>query len=275
MAILPENEYTEFEGKSYINPEISLGESNSFIDNLRSAQQETNQQIRTDTYNLGTSVPSNLGGLVGGEGYWTSRTQTPRTNSLVNDLRTAAQADALNKVLSNEQAKWQTRYTRAANEARIRGSNASGGSGGGGGTTKTTEGGVDYDDNSNNADVDIEKSNEDVVQKITDANGFLTGKERVYHPDGTYEVRDSYYTHNLPRSAGMSEILDRITGKFNYTLTDDYNNTYEVEEGGNKETTVKGDDGYFYLHDEQSNKWTRITGNKGTSSGGGWWRKVQ
>lgn len=130
MAILPDNEYTEFENRSYVNPQVSLDEQTAFIDNLRSTQQANNQQIKTDTYNLGTAVPSNLGGLTGGEGYFTARYQTPQTNSLVNDLRSAAQASALNQILENEQAKWKNRYNKARNNNAIR--NKTGGSNGGG-----------------------------------------------------------------------------------------------------------------------------------------------
>ena len=111
--ILPETEVTEFENRSYVNPQAALGESDTFIDNLRQTQQANTQQIAQDTYNLGTAVPSNLGGLIGGEGYWTSRYQTPQTNATVANLRAAAQAKALNDVLANEQAIWKNRYQQA------------------------------------------------------------------------------------------------------------------------------------------------------------------
>lgn len=111
--ILPETEVTEFENRSYVNPQAALGESDTFIDNLRQTQQANTQQIAQDTYDLGTAVPSNLGGLMGGEGYWTSRYQTPQTNATVANLRSAAQAKALNDVLANEQAIWKNRYQQA------------------------------------------------------------------------------------------------------------------------------------------------------------------
>lgn len=113
MAILNDNEFTEVEGRSYVNPQVALDESNTFIDNLRSTQQTNNQQIQTDTYNLGTEVPSNLGGLTGGEGYFTARYQTPQTVSAVANLRAAAQATALNQALQNEQEMWKKRYNDA------------------------------------------------------------------------------------------------------------------------------------------------------------------
>lgn len=110
MAILDENEFTEVDGRSYLNPQIALDESNTFIDNLRSTQEANNQQIKMDTYNLGTDVPSNLGGLTGAESYFAARYQTPQTKSAVADLRSAAQAAALNQALQNEQDIWKKKY---------------------------------------------------------------------------------------------------------------------------------------------------------------------
>lgn len=111
--MLSDNEYVEFEDRKYLNPQVALGESDAFIDNLRSTQQANNQQIQTDTYNLGTEIPSDLGGLTGGEGYFAARYSTPQTASAVSNLRAAAQATALNQVLADEQAKWKNRYQQA------------------------------------------------------------------------------------------------------------------------------------------------------------------
>ena len=123
--LLPENETYEFEDRTYINPNVSLDEQTSFIDKFRTAQAQNNQEINTNTYNLGTAVPSNLGGLTGGEGYWTSRYQVPQTESLAQNLRATAQAKALNDALANEQAKWKKRYNDAYNAAKIRAANPS------------------------------------------------------------------------------------------------------------------------------------------------------
>lgn len=243
MAILKDNEYTEFEGRDYINPQVSLDESNAFIDNLRSTQQANTQQIKTDTYNLGTAVPSNLGGLTGGEGYWTSRYQTPQTNSLTNDLRTTAQASALNQVLQNEQEKWKKRYNDAYNNAKKRAS-------GGGGSNLSdllkglTEGGVDV---------------EDSLKKYLD--------------DYTWEQGDTpvTYTHDLGNlSAGMSEFWDLFSGKYNYTLP----TGVEVEEGGTDEELVYGSDGNYYMWNKKNGTYTPILGDSGQTGGGGrWWKK--
>lgn len=142
--ILPETEVAEVEGRTYINPQIAVGESDTFIDNLRQTQQANTQQIAQDTYNLGTAVPSNLGGLMGGEGYWASRYQTPQTNAAVANLRAAAQAKALNDVLANEQAIWKNRYQQAYRnyqKSAYDKANQPSTTGGGG-----TAGGVEYED---------------------------------------------------------------------------------------------------------------------------------
>lgn len=142
--MLRDDEYVEVEGRLYGNPELPIREGSAFIENLRNVQQANNAQISQDTQRLGTDVASSLGGLVGGEGYWTSRYQTPQTNALVADLRATAQAAALNQALENEQAMWKKRYNDAYRAYQRRGS--SGGSGGGGGGSNNpdeTKGGVD------------------------------------------------------------------------------------------------------------------------------------
>lgn len=131
MAILNDDEFTEFEGRSYLNPQVALDESNTFIDNLRQTQQANNEQIKTDTYNLGTAVPSNLGGLTGPESYFSSRYQVPQTNAAVSELRAAAQANALNQILQNEQDMWKKRYQDAYNAYQKRAWDKNNGGGGG------------------------------------------------------------------------------------------------------------------------------------------------
>lgn len=120
--ILNTDEFVEVDGRRYANPQLTIDESNQFIDNLRSTQQANNQEIQTQTYNLGTAVPSNLGGLTspvtngnGGAGlsYFTSRYQTPQTNATVANLRATAQAAALSQALQNEQEMWKKRYQDA------------------------------------------------------------------------------------------------------------------------------------------------------------------
>ena len=113
--------------RRYVNPQVSLNEQNAFIDNLRNTQGQDTAQIRQDTYNLGTAVPSNLGGLAGGSNYFKSRYQTPQTNSMVADLRAAAQSQALSTLLNNEIGKAKKRYSDAYRAAKKRANNISSG----------------------------------------------------------------------------------------------------------------------------------------------------
>lgn len=99
----------------YVNPQVALNEQNAFINNLRNLQAQDNAQITQQTRNLGTQVPSQLGGLVGGGGYFKSRYQTPQTNQTVANLRTAAQAQALQTLLANEIEKAKKKYKDAQN----------------------------------------------------------------------------------------------------------------------------------------------------------------
>ena len=215
MAILNDSDFVEVEGRYYTNPQVALDESNKFIDNLRSTQQANNQQIQTDTYNLGTAVPSNLGGLTspvtdgdGGAGmsYFTSRYQVPQTNSAVANLRAAAQAQALNEVLANEQAIWKNRYQNAYRDYQRKAYNRSrsGGGSGGGGTSGNTGG----NNNTSTWDGEIEDIVSDgaggytAVGKLTlDANDLASGGKYVVEPgsgniirvDDTLSVDDPNY----------------------------------------------------------------------------------
>ena len=94
----------------YVKPEVGLNERNAFIDNLRESNARETQKIYDDTSNLGTNVPSSMGGLDGGSNYFTSRYQTPQFESLVGKLRANMQSQALSEALSNEIAKAQKRY---------------------------------------------------------------------------------------------------------------------------------------------------------------------
>ena len=151
--ILPENETFTFEDREYINPQVSLDEQNAFIDNYRQTQQQNNNEIIQQTRNLGTEIPSNLGGLVGGEGCWTSRYQTPQTNAVVSQLRSTAQAQALNDVLETQQAIWKKRYNDAYRAYQKRNSG-----GGGGGGDPEDEDGEDPDFESTGDTVNIDEN---------------------------------------------------------------------------------------------------------------------
>ena len=136
--VLPSNEYVEVEGRTYINPQVGVDETTSFIDKLRATQGQQNQEITQQTQRLGTDIPTNLGGLTGAEGYFTSRYQTPQTASNIANLRATNQAKALKDALANEYSIWKNRYTQAYRNYRRRSSGSSGSGGSGGYTTSTT-----------------------------------------------------------------------------------------------------------------------------------------
>lgn len=108
-----DNEYTTVEDRQYINPQIGLSESQTFIDNLRAAQEAENAKIASDTHALGTDVPSRMGGLGGSESTFIERYQTPKTNKMISDLKSVAQAQAMNEQLSNLLAQEKERYNQA------------------------------------------------------------------------------------------------------------------------------------------------------------------
>lgn len=111
------------DGRWYINPQVSLDEQNEFINNIRNIEAQNNSEIEQQTRGLGTQVPSQLGGLVGGGSYFRTRYQTPKTNQTIAELRTVAQASALETALKNEIAKKQKQYKDAYRAASTRNAN--------------------------------------------------------------------------------------------------------------------------------------------------------
>ena len=279
--ILPSNEISEIESRTYLNPQIALDESNAFIDNLRATQAQQNQQIAQQTHNLGTDVPSNLGGLTGAGSYFTSRYQVPQTSSAVANLRATAQAAALNQALQNEQEIWKKRYNdayRAYQKSAYDKAN-----------TPTTEGGIDYNDNTNAVDSEWAYAPSTPYPSVLepDGKGGTTGREIIVMPDGSNRVVDynvNYRESNIERAAGADQLSDVFTGMYNYTLP----GGFEVEEGGWDENVRKGSDGNYYMWRKSDNSYTpmviwddvqkQYVSANGLSSGktpggGRWWKK--
>lgn len=124
----------DFEDRKYINPTVSRDEQLGFIDNLRDAQQQGLDQIVSETHNLGTDVPSSVGGLNGATGMWQSQYMTPKMNTMVSSMRATAQAQALSDILSNYQNQMKQRYNEAyrayqLKDAQNKASSSSGGNG--------------------------------------------------------------------------------------------------------------------------------------------------
>lgn len=107
------NEYIDVEDRLYLSPTTSRDEQLSFIDTLRETMSNNLGQINQGTYALGSQLPSNLGGLGGAEATFQARYQTPQLNATAANLRSAAQATALNTALSNLQNVWKKRYNDA------------------------------------------------------------------------------------------------------------------------------------------------------------------
>lgn len=122
---------TVVDEQRYINPQVALDESNAFIQTLRDSQAQRNAEIAQDTYNLGTAVPSNIGGLGGSGSYFNARYQTPQTNTLIADLKATAQAQALSDAMNNAVSQAKQRYNKAYKAYSKRKSS-------GGGTTSPT-----------------------------------------------------------------------------------------------------------------------------------------
>lgn len=113
-----------FEDRTYIEPTVSRDEQLGFIDRLREIENKDLQKIAIDTHNLGSDLPSNLGGLsgtnpdAGSAGIWRNRYERPQTNALVAGLRSSAQASALNDVLNNAMNQYKNRYNQAYRKAK-------------------------------------------------------------------------------------------------------------------------------------------------------------
>lgn len=227
---LDEFSYEE-DGRRYINPQVALDEQNAFIQNLRDTQQTRNAQIAQDTHNLGTDVPSNIGGLNGSEAYFNARYQTPQTNYTIANIRAAAQSQALTDVMNNELNKAKKRYSDAYKAAVTRANtpattNNNGGDGGG--KTPTTP-------------------NNDVVQNDEGKNpigdiGFDNGA--TFYSTG---LGRRYYLGNVPQGVA-------ITAPFMQSTVKQPANGTVREYNGKK---------YLFVNTSRSNgpKWYQITGD--------------
>lgn len=208
-----------FEDRVYVNPKVSRDEQLGFIDKLRSIQQEGAEKIARDTHNLGTDVTPNLGGLNGAESIWSAQYVTPKVETMASSLRAAAQAQALNDVLSNYQTQMKKRYNDAYSAAQRRASGGGGGGNNGGNKKKgNKEGEIDW--------------------KANNTGGKTVGKvEPNYSPiTGTYK-----YTFDMG---------DGFTQDISVTY-DEYGHVSAVDAGRNGKYT--GEDAKTYYNRMRSN----------------------
>ena len=136
--IMNENEYLKVNDRYYVNPQLSVDESEQFLNKLKTAQAEGNARIAQQTHNLGTDVPSSMGGLTGSGGIWRQRYQNPQIDSMVADLKATAQAQALNETMSNLLAQKQQEYKNAYRSAYKKAAKSGGGTGGNNPTNPNT-----------------------------------------------------------------------------------------------------------------------------------------
>ena len=201
---------TTVDEQRYINPQVALDESNAFIQNLRNTQQARTADIAQETYNLGTSVPSNLGGLGGAGTYFTSRYQTPQTSEVIANLRATAQAQALNDAMNNLVAQAQQRYNKAYKNYQKRN--------GGGTPSTTTPGGSKLNIHTNDGD-DLDKisgGGSDTVVANTWAGTPYTSniyKYRKGNLEWQYDAASPYQSISSPLTAGKDGTLKKIGGR--------------------------------------------------------------
>lgn len=240
------NESYDFEDRKYVNPTLSRDEQLAFVDNLRNVQQNDMAKIVQDTHNLGSDLPSNEGGLTGSEGLWNAQYVDPKVNEMVSSLKSAAQAQALNNILTNHQDQWQQRYNEAYRAAEKR-KEALDYDKGGNGSNKNAGGEVDDDDpdwtDNTGGSKDVayvapsnqeENAGTSVIWEFDMGNGFTLPMEVKYDDYG--QVSDVYAGRNgkyhgeqarayweKMRSSGKSG--KQITKQDNEQLYNEYYNT--------------------------------------------------
>lgn len=172
-------EYYDYEDRRYVNPVTSRDEQLAFANNLRSVADNDIAKIKSDTYNLGTHVPSNIGGLTGSTGLWNKNYVSPKVESMTQGLRAVAQSSALENAMNNylgqKKQQYQNAYKAAAKRAASRG-----GSGGGGYTTGGTGGGNSGNDLAallawmaqNGYDVETESTGDPTTEDTITGNNY-------------------------------------------------------------------------------------------------------
>lgn len=215
---------TVVDDRRYIKPQVALDESNAFIENLRNTQGQRTAEIAQDTYNLGTAVPSNLGGLGGSGSYFTSRYQTPQTNEVVANLRATAQAQALNDAMNNALAQAKQRYNNAYKAAQRR-SGATGLTGPTNPTSPTNPTGskLPITTNENNEKTTIPSGGSDTVSTLPKnatkgaynvGSATVNGDTRIV----TKEPNGLYHVQGLGSYRDGSSAWEQVKKKYNVRL---------------------------------------------------------
>lgn len=215
---------TVVDDRRYIKPQVALDESNAFIENLRKTQGQRTAEIAQDTYNLGTAVPSNLGGLGGSGSYFTSRYQTPQTNEIVANLKATAQAQALNDAMNNALAQAKQRYNNAYRAAQKR-SSSTGSTGPTNPTSPTNPTGskLPITTNENNEKTTIPSGGSDTVSTLPKnatkgaynvGSATVNGDTRIV----TKEPNGLYHVQGLGSYRDGSSAWEQVKKKYNVRL---------------------------------------------------------
>lgn len=215
---------TVVDDRRYIKPQVALDESNAFIENLRNTQGQRTAEIAQDTYNLGTAVPSNLGGLGGSGSYFTSRYQTPQTNEIVANLKATAQAQALNDAMNNALAQAKQRYNNAYKAAQKR-SSSTGSTGPTNPTNPTNPTGskLPIATNENNEKTTIPSGGSDTVSTLPKnatkgaynvGSATVNGDTRIV----TKEPNGLYHVQGLGSYRDGSSAWEQVKKKYNVRL---------------------------------------------------------
>lgn len=200
---MDEDTLIEVDSRQYINPQKGLDERLAFIDTLRDVQAQNTAQINRNTYNLGSPVASNVGGLGGSENLWEAQYQTPQTNAQIADLKAVAQQNALNQAMQNLSDIYQNRYKQASRAYAARNNAAVAGTGSG------DEENVIFDDGSDTV-ARVNKLSEAArvsLNKIANTNKNTTSGIMLwegYKPNLTYAQNMFNYMSHLAQTKGAS-----------------------------------------------------------------------
>lgn len=243
-----DNSTFEFEGRTYINPDVSRDEQTAFIDTLRDIQAQNNAQIETETHNLGTDVEPRLGGLTGSEEYWKGLYQTPQTNAAVANMKAVAQQTALNDALSNYQNMLQNRYNQAYRDYQRRAYNYSRRSSGSNTSTSDTGGGDGNDGTGNKYNINNNLS--ETTQDVSTTNY----KSRLGKINTTDDGK-LYYLDASPTKEKTPLYLGNLTSELDMMIA-----TGKLKPGYNGERRVVNGESLIYLDTGQfAPSWYRVS----------------
>lgn len=196
--------------RAYISPTVGRDETLQFVDTLRESVGKNNDLISSQTQRLGTDISPSLGGLTGSEGYFAQRYQTTPIETQVSALKATAQADALNKLMTNYRNQAQNRYNQAYRNAARRA-----GSGGGGSDDGTEARQLITNINNSKKDKQTTVDTTDWSGQIGRINQEPSGKEYtlIYRPP--YKDPVKVYLNNLTETDDISSVTAKLGQGYN------------------------------------------------------------